>query len=46
MRLPSASWCVGASSLHMRREKIVRPYHIPSMVVGFGDVLLRTTFGI
>lgn len=44
MRLPFASWCVGASSLHMRREKIVRPYYILSMVAGLGGVLLRTTF--
>jgi len=45
MRLPSASWCVGASSLSMRREKIVRPYRIlVSITEDFVAGMLRSTF--
>jgi hypothetical protein len=47
MRLPSASWCVGASSASMRRGRIVRPYRIlVSITEGFEGMLGPTFWNL
>jgi hypothetical protein len=43
MRLPFASWCVGASFLSMRREKTVHPYrNLVLIVEGLGGIVRKT----
>jgi hypothetical protein len=47
MRLPSASWCVGASSSRMRRGRIVRPYRtLVSITEGFEGMLGPTFWSL